>query len=92
MDFRHFTVNLLLPAGSAQSTNASIYGAVVDASGAAITKSAVVATNIKTGVALFHGQQRIGVYIFPSLQPGEYSVSASRPVFARQSRSTCSWM
>src|SRR5664279_2479020 len=74
---------LILPVSHAQSTNASIYGTVVDTSGGAINKSAVVATNTKTGVALSTLSNESGVYIFPSLQPGEYSVSAEMPGFRK---------
>src|SRR5882724_9525586 len=74
---------LALAVASAQSTNASIYGTVLDSSGAAITKSSVVATNAKTGVALSTVSNEAGVYIFPSLQPGEYSVSAESPGFRK---------
>src|SRR5215470_7047511 len=72
-----------LPAAFAQSTNASIYGTVLDASGAAITKASVVATNTKTGVALSTVSNESGVYIFPSLLPGDYSVSAESPGFRK---------
>jgi hypothetical protein len=54
---------LILPVSHAQSTNASIYGTVVDSSGGAINKSAVVATNTKTGVALSTLSNESGVYI-----------------------------
>src|SRR5258706_414512 len=74
---------LALSDGKAQSTNASIYGTVLDSSGAAIVKSSVVATNAKTGVALSTVSNEAGVYIFPSLQPGEYSVSAELTGFRK---------
>jgi hypothetical protein len=67
----------------AQSTNASIYGTVVDASSAAVAKAAVVATNTKTGVALPTVTNDSGVYIFPSLLPGEYQVSAELTGFRK---------
>lgn len=67
----------------AQSTNVSIYGSVEDSTGAAITKSVVVATNTKTGVASSTISNESGVYIFGSLQPGEYTVSAESPGFRK---------
>ena len=67
---------LITSIGSAQTTNASIYGSVVDSSGAAIPKAAVTATNVRTGVSLPTVSNDSGVYIFPSLQPGEYRVTA----------------
>jgi len=46
-------------------------------------KSNVVATNNKTGVAQSTLTNEAGVYIFASLQPGEYSVSAEAPGFRK---------
>ena len=57
----------------AQTTNASIYGTVRDASGAAVAKAAVTAINTKTGVALPTTTNDSGVYIYPSLLPGAYA-------------------
>ena len=71
-----FALFLMAAIGRAQTTNASIYGSVLDSSGAAIPKAAVVATNIKTGVAISTVSNEDGLYIFPSLQPGQYTVSA----------------
>ena len=70
-------------AAVAQSTNASIYGSVLDPTGAAIANVAVVATNIKTGVSLPAQSNESGAYIFPSLQPGSYSLSAEAPGFRK---------
>lgn len=65
----------------AQTTNASIYGSVLDSSGAAIGKSVVKATNNKTGVTLSTTSNDSGVYIFPSLLPGDYTVTAESSGF-----------
>ncbi|SPF50593.1 conserved exported hypothetical protein [Candidatus Sulfopaludibacter sp. SbA4] len=67
---------LMTTIGSAQTTNASIYGSILDSSGAAIPKASVTATNVKTGVALSTVSNDSGIYIFPSLLPGDYTVSA----------------
>src|SRR5580700_3740573 len=72
-----FTLLLLPSIGSGQTTNASIYGSVFDSSGAAIPKAAVTATNVKTGISLPTVTNDSGVYIFPSLQPGEYTVTST---------------
>src|ERR1700722_4178790 len=86
--FRRFLLTALVPAlflttsiSSAQTTNASIYGTVTDSSGAAIAKSSVLAINTQTGVSLPTVTNDSGVYIFPSLLPGEYRVSAESPGF-----------
>ncbi len=70
-------------ATAAQTTNASIYGTVNDSTGAAVVKAAVTATNVNTGVSLSTVSNEAGVYIFPSLQPGEYNVSAEMTGFRK---------
>src|SRR5215472_15513422 len=67
----------MVAAGSAQTTNASIYGSILDPSGAAVPKAAVSAQNVKTGVTLSTVSNDDGLYIFPSLLPGQYTVSAT---------------
>ena len=76
MPFRFLRLRYCRGAANAQSTNASIYGSVTDSSGAAAPKASVTATNIKTGVSQATVTNADGVYLFPSLQPGEYTVSA----------------
>jgi hypothetical protein len=71
---------------AAQSTNASISGTVPDASGAAVAKAAITATNIRTGVALPTVTNDSGVYIFQSLLPGKYRVAAEMPGFRKAIR------
>ena len=68
---------------NAQSTNASIYGTVADASGAVVAKARVVSTNTKTGVAVSTVSNEAGICIFAALQPGEYSVSGEAPGFRK---------
>lgn len=78
------SVLCLMAAGAyAQTTNASIYGSVLDSSGAAVPKAQVSAQNVKTGVVLSTVSNDDGLYIFPSLLPGEYSVSAVVTGFRR---------
>src|SRR5579871_1709489 len=74
---------LISTIGSAQTTNASIYGSILDSSGAAIPKASVTATNVKTGVVLSTISNDSGIYIFPSLLPGEYTVSAELTGFRK---------
>jgi hypothetical protein len=79
MNQRFATVSMLLlvaSVGSAQTTNASIYGAILDSSGASIAKANITARNVKTGVSLSTVSNDSGIYIFPSLLPGEYMVTA----------------
>ena len=74
---------LCAAAANAQSTNASIYGSVTDSSGAAAPKATVTATNIKTGVSQGTVTNADGVYLFPSLQPGEYKVAGELTGFRK---------
>ncbi len=78
------TVVLAAPLCNAQSTNASIYGTVTDATGAAVGKAAVTAVNINTGVALPTVTNDSGLYIFPSLLPGSYTVTAELTGFRKE--------
>jgi hypothetical protein len=77
------SVLILTAPVTAQGTNASISGTVADSSGAAVAKAAITATNIRTGVSLPSVTNDSGVYIFPSLLPGEYRVAAEMPGFRK---------
>jgi hypothetical protein len=75
---------LLIASGlGAQTTSASIYGSVTDSSSAAVPNASVHATNNRTGVPLSTISNEAGVYIFPSLQPGEYKITAELAGFSR---------
>lgn len=63
------------------STTAEIAGAVTDPSGAAISNSKVVLTNIDTRTSTATTTNSQGFYRFPLLKPGNYSVSASAAGF-----------
>ncbi len=69
--------------GNAQTTNGSIYGSILDTSGAAVPKAVVTAFNVNTGVRLSTISNDAGVYIFPSLLPGVYTVSAQMQGFSK---------
>src|SRR5580698_4848132 len=60
----------------AQTVNASLGGTVTDSSGAVIPKATVTATGIETGVVAKSVTNTSGDYDFPSLQEGNYRVSA----------------
>ncbi len=72
---------VLAAAGIAQTFNSSIGGSVADSSGAVVQGAAVTATQIETGVATKTVTNTSGVYEFPSLQQGNYRVSASATGF-----------
>src|SRR5206468_527931 len=57
--------------------NAIVTGTVSDASGALIPGVEVTAKNINTGITTTRVSNETGSYDFPSLQPGNYTVSAA---------------
>lgn len=61
--------------------NATVGGTVSDPSGAFIPKVNVTATNTSTGVTANTATNATGVYEFPSLQPGSYTISAATTGF-----------
>ena len=67
-----------------QSVNATVGGAVSDASGALIPGVTVIATNVGTNIANTTVSNESGAYNFPALQPGTYKVSAELPGFQTQ--------
>ena len=60
----------------AQTTTGSIYGSVVDPSGAVIPNATVTATNTATGATQTRTSNAAGEYTFPALDPGNYAVTA----------------
>lgn len=67
---------------SAQST-AVLNGTVTDASGAAIPRAKVVATNQRTGVQVSSQTDSSGAYLFPSLAIGSYKVEVTASGFQK---------
>jgi len=70
-----------------QGAGVSLTGTVQDASGAVVPGASVVARNVDTGVETRTTSNDRGSYTFPSLQVGNYEISAEAPGFARFSRS-----
>ncbi len=60
---------------SAQTTTGSIYGTVTDQSGAVIPNAAITVRNDQTGETHTAKSNGSGNYIFPALDPGDYTVS-----------------
>lgn len=60
----------------AQSTTGSIYGTVGDSSGAMIPKATVTVVEVQTNETHATSSDGTGNYVFPSLPPGEYRVTA----------------
>jgi hypothetical protein len=65
----------------------SIQGTVLDASGAVVPDAAVTLTNVSTGVRQATKTDGSGVYSYPSLIVGTYSVSVTAPGFETYTKS-----
>ncbi|HYR41792.1 MAG TPA: TonB-dependent receptor [Terriglobia bacterium] len=68
---------------AAQSTNATLSGTVVDPAGARIPNVLVTAQNVQTGVVSTNLTNDAGVYVFPSVQPGLYRLTAELQGFRK---------
>lgn len=79
-----FFLLVLLAAGApgrAQQVTSTLSGTVSDASGGAIPHVALTATNVSTEVATSTTSDEAGLYMFPSLSPGTYTLSAEKSGF-----------
>ncbi|HEY9712648.1 MAG TPA: carboxypeptidase-like regulatory domain-containing protein, partial [Chroococcales cyanobacterium] len=70
----------------AQQATANVNGVVKDQSGAAIANAQVELTNVNTGVVRKTATNTDGIYVFPSVVPGTYSMQASAPGFGAVSQ------
>jgi hypothetical protein len=66
---------------SAQSTTGSIYGTVIDASGATIPGATVVVREARTGTTQTQTTGNTGEYVFQTLNPGDYTVTTTAASF-----------
>ena len=65
----------------AQTGAGQIQGTIVDASGAVVPGVSVVLDNSRTGNRLESQTNAAGAYVFPSVQAGDYTISASSAGF-----------
>ena len=65
----------------AQQVTATLSGTVRDTTGAMVPQAALAATNVGTGVAVKTTSDPAGNYIFPSLPPATYTLSAEKGGF-----------
>ncbi|HZQ42992.1 MAG TPA: carboxypeptidase-like regulatory domain-containing protein [Acidobacteriaceae bacterium] len=74
---------LLLPSLTAQiAGTGTIQGTVTDQTGAFIPKATVTLTEQSTQVARTISTDESGVYVFPNIKPGTYTVAIAAPGFA----------
>lgn len=81
-----FLLILMCVSGQAQDVG-RISGTVQDPTGAVITGAAVIATEAGTGFTQRTISNETGTYVFPSLRPTVYAISAEAPGFRRYSQS-----
>ncbi len=74
-------------AAFAQSSAGSMSGAVSDPNLAVVPAAKVTATNSQTGNAWTTVTSAAGLYLFPSLQPGTYSITVEHPGFKKSTQS-----
>ena len=75
-------LSLLLAACQyAQTSSSSISGTVTDSSGAVVPGAAVTLTNEATGIAAVQKTTEAGVYSFPSLPVGPYTIQVEKEGF-----------
>lgn len=66
----------------AQSVTGTITGTVTDSTGAVVPGAKVTAKETATGVTRNAATNAAGIFTFPELQPGTYSLSATAPGFS----------
>jgi hypothetical protein len=75
-------VGLLATFGSAQTTNATVNGLVIDASNAVVPGVQVQAIDEDTNIIYSTMTNNSGVYVLPPLPPGRYRLQVSKSGFA----------
>jgi len=75
----------LVPAARAQE-NATITGSVLDPSGAVVPNVTITLTNTATGQIRTAATNSAGIYIFPSLSVGHFSLSATAAGFEKYTK------
>lgn len=71
----------------AQTTTGLITGTITDNSGAVIPNTKVTAVNNGTGISATAESRSDGIYLFPQLLPGTYTVTATKQGFATKKNS-----
>jgi hypothetical protein len=66
----------------AQFDGAEVVGTIKDASGAAISQASITLTNVKQGTTDHRTTDAAGDFTFPSVQIGEYTVTAEKQGFS----------
>jgi hypothetical protein len=67
----------------AQAASGSMSGTLMDANGAVIPGGKIVATHVPTGRDFPAQTTEAGIYVFPNLPPGPYTVTVEHPGFKK---------
>ncbi len=81
-----FAFPFLISVLSAQTTNGSINGTVLDPSGAGVNDAQVNVTSADTGLHRTAVSSANGTYTVPQLPPGRYDITLEKAGFANQTR------
>jgi hypothetical protein len=88
MTYRHFAKLLTLMAvcvpsviSIAQTENARVSGLVTDSSAAVVADADVLLQNSEQGTTTTVATNRAGIYVFPSVRPGQYRISVRKNGF-----------
>jgi hypothetical protein len=81
-----FLLAVCLPMAHAQVATGSLGGLVLDPSGTAVPGTDMTARNESTGGEFKTQTSEQGLYVFPTLPPGVYSLTAEKTGFKRVSR------
>src|ERR1700682_920896 len=73
---------LLAPVVALAQSTTSVRGHITDASGAVVPHASVKLTQVSTGATREGTSSAEGIYEFPQLQPGTYTLSVSAPGFS----------
>jgi carboxypeptidase family protein/TonB-dependent receptor-like protein len=89
MSARHFNVfgclllvGLMTADASAQSTSATLWGAIVDEQRAVLVDATVTLTNLDTGAVRTTTSDAVGTFHLTGLAPGQYELRITRSAFA----------
>ncbi len=80
-------LSLLVLSSAAQTSTTQVSGTVADSSGAVVPGATVTATNDATGVSNQQSTTQAGLYAFPSLPVGTYSIKVEAAGFKVLTRS-----
>jgi hypothetical protein len=74
---------MLIPSALGQAQTGSLSGTVVDPNGAGIPDAAVDATLTASGITLHTVSSEAGLYVFPNLPPGIWTISVEKTGFKK---------